>query len=93
MTATLASPPNLGRSLSLVTFERITVDPDLMGGVPTVRGLRIPVATVAAMVADGMSNEEILDELPGLEAADIPEALQYAAEALRERRLPLRPPA
>jgi uncharacterized protein (DUF433 family) len=76
-----------------VTFERITVDPDLMGGVPTVRGLRIPVATVVAMVADGMSNEEILAELPDLEAADIPEALQYAAEALRERRLPLRPPA
>jgi uncharacterized protein (DUF433 family) len=76
-----------------VTFERITVDPDLMGGVPTVRGLRIPAATVVAMVADGMSNEEILAELPDLEAADIPEALQYAAEALRERRLPLRPPA
>ena len=76
-----------------MTFERITVDPDLMGGVPTVRGLRIPVATVVAMVADGMSNEEILAELPDLEAADIPEALQYAAEALRERRLPLRPPA
>lgn len=76
-----------------MTFERITVDPDLMGGVPTVRGLRIPVATVAAMVADGMSNEEILAELPDLEAADIPEALQYAAETLRERRLPLRPPA
>jgi uncharacterized protein (DUF433 family) len=76
-----------------VTFERITVDPDLMGGVPTVRGLRIPVATVVAMVADGMSKEEILAELPDLEAADIPEALQYAAEALRKRRLPLRPPA
>jgi uncharacterized protein (DUF433 family) len=41
-------------------FTRITVDPDLMGGVPTVRGLRIPVATVVAMVADGMSAEEIV---------------------------------
>jgi uncharacterized protein (DUF433 family) len=74
-------------------FTRITVDPDLMGGVPTVRGLRIPVATVVAMVADGMSAEQIVAELPDLEPADIPEALQYAAEALRERHLPLRPPA
>jgi uncharacterized protein (DUF433 family) len=73
-------------------FTRITVDPDLMGGVPTVRGLRIPVATVVAMVADGMSTEEIVAELPDLGPEDIPEA-QYAAEALRERHLPLRPPA
>ena len=69
------------------------MDPDLMGGVPTVRGLRIPVATVVALVADGMSAEEILAELPDLEPEDIPEALKYAAEALRERHLPLRPPA
>jgi uncharacterized protein (DUF433 family) len=74
-------------------LTRITVDPDLMGGVPTVRGLRIPVATVVAMVADGMSTEEILAEPPALERADVPETLQYAAEALRERHLPLRPPA
>lgn len=74
-------------------FTRITVDPDLMGGVPTVRGLRIPVATVVAMVADGMTVDEILAELPDLERDDIPEALQYAAEALRERHLPLSPPA
>ena len=74
-------------------FTRITIDPDLMGGVPTIRGLRIPVATVVAMVADGMSAEQIVAELPDLELADIPEALQYAAETLRERHLPLRPPA
>jgi uncharacterized protein (DUF433 family) len=59
-------PPHHGR----VTFDRITVDPDLMGGVPTIRGLRIPVATVVSMVAGG-----------------------YAAEPVRERRLPLRPSA
>lgn len=74
-------------------FTRITVDPDLMGGVPTIRGLRIPVATVVAMVADGLSADQIVAELPDLEPADIPEALQYAVEALRERHLPLRPPA
>jgi uncharacterized protein (DUF433 family) len=67
-------------------FTRITVDPDLMGGVPTVRGPRIPVATVVAMVADGMSTEDILAELPDLDREDIPEALQYAAEAV-DRRL------
>ncbi len=74
-------------------FTRITVDPALMTGVPTVRGLRIPVATVIAMVADGMTTEEILVDLPDLEADDITEALRYAAEEIRERHLPLRPSA
>jgi uncharacterized protein (DUF433 family) len=73
-----------------VAFERITVDPDLMGGMPTIRGLRIPVATVVGMVADGMSVAEITDDLPDLTAEDIGEALRYAAEAVRERELPLR---
>ncbi len=71
-------------------FERITVEPDKMGGVPCVRGLRIPVATVVGMVAEGMSVEEILADYPDLEAGDITEALQYAAAAVRERELPLR---
>lgn len=70
-------------------FERITVNPLQMGGVPCVRRLRIPVATVVGMVADGMSEEEILRAYPDLERADIREALRYAAEALMERRLPL----
>lgn len=70
-------------------FERITVDPERMGGVPCIRGLRIPVATVVGMVADGMSQEEILEAYPDLEAEDIREALHYAAEAVRERALPL----
>jgi len=72
-----------------MTFERITVRPDQMGGVPCIRGLRIPVATVVGMVADGMSQEEILAAYPDLEAADVEEALRYAAEAVRERELPL----
>ena len=73
-----------------VAFERITVDPDLMGGMPTIRGLRIRVATVVAMVADGMSVSEIIDELPDLTPEDVAEALRYAADAMRERELPLR---
>lgn len=74
-------------------FTRITIDPAIMGGVPTLRGLRIPVATVVAMVADGMSTDEILADLPDLEAEDVREALRYAAEEVRERHLPLRPSA
>ena len=70
-------------------FDRITVNPDQMGGVPCIRGLRIPVATVVAMVADGMGNNEILKAYPDLEQEDITEALQYAAAAVRERELPL----
>ncbi len=73
-----------------VTFERITSDPDVMGGLPCIRGLRFPVATVVAMVADGMTNEEILAEHPDLTPEDIHESLLYAAEAVRERELPLR---
>jgi uncharacterized protein (DUF433 family) len=70
-------------------FKRITVNAAQMGGMPCVRGLRIPVATVVGMVADGMKEEEILQHFPDLEAEDIQEALRYAAEAVRERELPL----
>lgn len=72
-----------------MTFTRITVSPNQMGGVPCIRGLRIPVATVVAMLADRMSEEEILHAYPDLEAEDIREALLFAAEAVRERELPL----
>jgi len=70
-------------------FTRITVNPKQMDGVPCIRGLRIPVATVVAMVADRMGESEILESYPDLDAEDIREALQYAAEAVRERELPL----
>jgi len=60
-----------------------------MNGVPCIRGLRIPVATVVGMVADGMSQEEILRALPDLQTEDIHAALAFAAEAVRERELPL----
>lgn len=70
-------------------FSRITVDPRQMGGVPCLRGLRIPVATVLGMLADRMAQAEILSAYPDLEPADISEALRYAAKAVRERALPL----
>jgi len=70
-------------------YERITVDSDQMGGVPCIRGLRIPVSTMVGMMAEGMSEEEILDAYPDLEREDIREALRYAAQATEERMLPL----
>jgi len=70
-------------------FTRITVDPNQMGGVPCIRRLRIPVATVVGMISDGMSEKEIIQAYPDLKAEDIREALRYAAEAVRERELPL----
>ena len=70
-------------------FQRITVDPRQMGGLPCIRSLRIPVATVVGMIADGMAEVEILAAYPDLERADIHEALQFAADAVRERELPL----
>jgi uncharacterized protein (DUF433 family) len=75
-----------------VKFTRITTNPAQMGGVPCIRGLRIPVATVVGMVADGMTDVEIVDALPDLTTEDVHEALRYAAEALRERELPLTAP-
>lgn len=68
-------------------FPRVTIRSDQMGGVPCIRGLRIPVVTVVRMVANGLSPAEILDLHPDLEAEDIREALLYAAEALQERPL------
>ena len=70
-------------------FERITVNPKQMDGLPCIGGLRIPVATVVGMVADGMTEDEILKAYPDLERDDIRDALRFAAEAVRERELPL----
>jgi uncharacterized protein (DUF433 family) len=72
-----------------MTFTRITVRADQMDGVPCIRGLRIPVATVVGMIAEGMTADEVLDAYPDFELADVQEALRYAAEAVRERELPL----
>ncbi len=71
----------------MTTSPGITVDPDQMDGLPCIRGLRIPVATVVDMVASGMSEDKILRDFPDLEREDIREALRYAAAAVRERQL------
>ncbi|WP_406044628.1 DUF433 domain-containing protein [Micromonospora sp. NBC_00898] len=68
-----------------MAFPRITVDPDVMGGVPCVRQSRIPVATLLAMMAEGMSVTDILTDLPFLDEEDMAEVLNYAADAVRDR--------
>lgn len=72
-------------------FNRISIDPNQMGGMPCIRGLRIPVSTVVGMVAEGMTENEIAHAYPDLNTEDVREALRYAAEAVRERELPLVP--
>lgn len=79
--------------MSAQVHDRITIELDKMDGQPCIRGLHFPVVTVLRMVAAGMTLDEMLDEHPDLEAADIPAALNYAAEALAEHYYPLRPPA
>jgi uncharacterized protein (DUF433 family) len=72
-----------------MNFERITVDPLEMGGVPCVRHLRIPVATVLRLLAGGLQEREILAEYPDLQNEDIRQCLNFAAAAAMERELPL----
>ena len=69
-------------------FTRITVDPLQMSGAPCIRGLRIPVATIVGMFADGMTEVEILKAYPDLETEDVREAMRYAAR-VRIHALPL----
>lgn len=64
----------------------ITQRPDQMGGAPCIRGLRIPVATVIAMLADGMSEAEMVAEYPDLTSEDVRDALRYAARAVENER-------
>jgi uncharacterized protein (DUF433 family) len=71
------------------TWQRITVDPAVMGGKPCIRGLRVTVGTVLGLLAAGHTAEEILKAYPYLEAEDIPEALGYAAWRLQEYEVPL----
>jgi len=73
----------------MTKFQRITIDPEQMAGLPCIRRLRIPVFAVVEMVAEGMTHSEILKAFPDLEEDDITEALKYAAETMKERELPL----
>ena len=72
-----------------MAFERIQVDPRKMGGVPIIRDLRMPVATIVNMVADGRTTDQILNDFPELEVEDVRQALRFAATAVTERQVPL----
>lgn len=74
-----------------MAFTRITTNARQMQGIPCVRGLRIPVATIVTLVAEGQSTPEILALYPDLEEDDVREALLFAAEAVREGAIPLVP--
>jgi uncharacterized protein (DUF433 family) len=73
-----------------MAFDRISIDHQIMGGVPCVRGTRIPVATVVAMIAEGMTTTEVLNDFPQLTTEDVHDALRYAAAAVDQHELPLR---
>ncbi len=68
--------------------DRITFDPKVMGGRACIRGMRITVAHIVNMVANGMTTEEIIKEYPDLEAEDVRQSLQYAAFLAREEVYP-----
>jgi uncharacterized protein (DUF433 family) len=70
-------------------LSRITFDPNVMGGKPCIRGMRVTVGTVVGLVASGYSFPDILRAYPYLEETDIREALQYAAWRVEEIELPL----
>ncbi|MGH8984893.1 MAG: DUF433 domain-containing protein [Acidimicrobiia bacterium] len=73
-----------------MAFERIATDPAVMGGVPCIRGTRIPVSSILGYLAAGMTHEEILADFPQLSDDDLLEALRYGAAAVSERELPRR---
>lgn len=70
-------------------ISRINIDPNKMGGVPIIRDLRIPVATVLQLLAEGKSNKEILKEFPELKMEDIQACLEYASFLTKTREIPL----
>lgn len=73
-------------------LDRITFDPQVMGGKPCLRGMRVTVGTIVGLIASGATAEEILADYPYLEAEDIPAALSYAAWRSEEIDVPLARP-
>jgi uncharacterized protein (DUF433 family) len=71
------------------TLTRITFDTNVMGGKPCIRGMRVTVGTIVGLIASGHSTDDILKAYPYLEAADISEALAYAAWRVEETEAPL----
>ncbi len=76
-----------------MAYERITIDPDKMTGLPCIRDTRVTVSAVLGQLAAGRGTDEVLSDYPYLERADILAALEFAAAAVQERELPLARPA
>ena len=74
-------------SMGWMRLERITIDPEVMGGQPCIRGLRIPVSFIVKLLATGRTRGEILEDYPELEDEDIQQSLEYAAWATSEKIL------
>jgi len=72
-------------------FDRIKFDPNIMGGKPTIRGMRVTVGAIVGLIASGYSEGKILEMYPYLEKSDITQALQYAAWRADELEQPLDP--
>ena len=70
-------------------IDRITFDPNVMGGKPCIRGMRVTAGTIVGLIASGCTHQEILEDYPYLEAEDIPAALSYAAWRAEEVEVPL----
>lgn len=76
-----------------MAFQRISIDSEIMGGVPCIRGTRIPVAMLVRMVAGGRTSAEIVSEYPQLSDDDVAESLRFAAASVDQRTVPLDLPA
>ncbi|MBX7234090.1 MAG: DUF433 domain-containing protein [Caldilineales bacterium] len=70
-------------------LDRITFDPNVMGGKPCIRGMRVTVGTIVGLVAAGYSTQEVVEAYPYLQVEDIHQALSYAAWRAEEVELPL----
>ena len=70
-------------------LDRITINPEIMGGKPCIRGLRVTVGTIVGLIAAGQNNQEILKLYPYLEEEDLQQALTYAAWRVEEKDLPM----
>ncbi|MBF0292708.1 MAG: DUF433 domain-containing protein [Nitrospinae bacterium] len=73
----------------MIQFDRITQQPDVMGGKPCIRGMRVTVGMIVGQVAAGHAVDELLKEYPYLEREDISQALRYAAWLAEEREVVL----
>jgi uncharacterized protein (DUF433 family) len=76
-----------------MAYERITIDPNRMGGLPCIRDTRVTVAAVLGQLATGRPIEAILEDYPYLDREDVLAALEFGAAAVQERELPLARPA